>query len=72
MKSLQSFTLHLSGSWFSEPVEKLPVFLEPLRNLHLRQKWQLNLPRQPYYVKEIRNIDGDLKKRGIDCVVQAA
>ncbi|BCS24166.1 uncharacterized protein APUU_40610S [Aspergillus puulaauensis] len=72
MKSLQSFSLHLSGSWFSEPVEKLPVFLEPLRNLHLRQKWQLNLPRQPYYVKEIRNIDGDLKKRGIDCVVQAA
>ncbi|OJJ02449.1 hypothetical protein ASPVEDRAFT_53136 [Aspergillus versicolor CBS 583.65] len=71
MKSLQSFTLHLSGSWFSEPVEKLPVFLEPLRSLHLRQKWQLHLPRQPYYVKEIRNIDSDLKKRGIDCVVQA-
>ncbi|KAL4948394.1 hypothetical protein BDW69DRAFT_176533 [Aspergillus filifer] len=72
MKSLQSFTLHLSGSWFSEPVEKLPVFLEPLRDLHLRQRWRLQLPRQPYYVKEIRNIDWDLKGRGIDCVVHAA
>ncbi|KAL4924139.1 uncharacterized protein BDV17DRAFT_275315 [Aspergillus undulatus] len=72
MKGLQTFTLQLSGSWFSEPVEKLPVFLEPLRDLHLRQRWKLQLPRQPYYAKEIRNIDGDLKGRGIDCVVLPA
>ncbi|KAL2864175.1 uncharacterized protein BJX67DRAFT_227010 [Aspergillus lucknowensis] len=72
MKGLQYFTLQLSGSWFCEPVEKLPVFLEPLRELHLRQLWKLHLPRQPYYVKEIRNIDGDLRKRGIDCSVQTA
>ncbi|KAL2803155.1 hypothetical protein BJX63DRAFT_81163 [Aspergillus granulosus] len=72
MKGLQSFTLQLSGSWFCEPVEKLPVFLEPLRELQLRQRWELHLPRQPYYVKEIRNIDGDLRKRGIDCLVQTA
>ncbi|KKK20791.1 hypothetical protein ARAM_003820 [Aspergillus rambellii] len=71
MKGLQSFTLHLSGSWFCEPVEKIPVFLEPLRDLHLRQRWQLNLPKQPYYVKEIRNIDGDLRKRGIECSIRA-
>ncbi|KAI9369144.1 hypothetical protein BJX61DRAFT_175181 [Aspergillus egyptiacus] len=71
MKGLQSFTLQLSGSWFCEPVEKLPVFLEPLRDLHLRQGWALHLPRQPYYVQEIRNIDGDLRKRGIECSVQA-
>ncbi|KAL4878367.1 hypothetical protein BJY04DRAFT_111850 [Aspergillus karnatakaensis] len=72
MEGLQSFTLQLSSSWFCEPVEKLPVFLEPLRELHLRQQWKLHLPRQPYYVKEIRNIDGDLRKRGIDCAVHAA
>jgi hypothetical protein len=71
MKGLQSFTLQLSGSWFCEPAEKLPVFLEPLRDLRLRKRWKLHLPRQPYYVKEIRNIDGDLRKRGIDCSVQA-
>ncbi|KAJ0419251.1 hypothetical protein BJY00DRAFT_164823 [Aspergillus carlsbadensis] len=72
MKGLQSFSLQLSSSWFCEPVEKLPVFLEPLRELQLRQRWELHLPRQPYYVKEIRNIDGDLRKRGIDCLVQTA
>ncbi|KAE8378916.1 hypothetical protein BDV26DRAFT_260537 [Aspergillus bertholletiae] len=72
MESLQSFTLQLSGSWFGEPVEKIPVFLEPLRDLNLKQGWKLQLPKQPYYVKEIRNIDGDLRKRGIDCSVRAA
>lgn len=28
--------LVLGSSWFSEPVEKLPVFLEPLRGLHVQ------------------------------------
>ncbi|PWY91194.1 hypothetical protein BO70DRAFT_283389 [Aspergillus heteromorphus CBS 117.55] len=65
MPALQAFTLQLSGSWFCEPVEKIPVFLEPLRELRLRQRWKLQLPQQPYYVKEIRNIDGDLRKRGL-------
>ena len=72
MKSLRSFTLQLSGSWFCEPVEKIPVFLEPLRDLKLKQGWKLQLPRQPYYVKEMRAIDGDLRKRGIDCLIRAA
>ncbi|XHG06560.1 hypothetical protein AWENTII_009751 [Aspergillus wentii] len=30
---LQTFTLHLTGNWFCESVEKIPVFLEPLRGL---------------------------------------
>ncbi|KAE8132493.1 hypothetical protein BDV38DRAFT_261120 [Aspergillus pseudotamarii] len=72
MKGLQSFTLQLSGSWFCEAVEKIPVFLEPLRDLNLKQGWKLQLPEQPYYVKEIRNIDGDLRRRGIECLVRAA
>ncbi|KAF9888321.1 hypothetical protein FE257_008754 [Aspergillus nanangensis] len=71
MKSLRAFTLQLSGNWFCEPVEKIPVFLEPLRHLKLQQEWMLQLPRQPYYVKEIGNIDGDLRKRGIDCLIRA-
>ncbi|GES61385.1 hypothetical protein ATEIFO6365_0011004400 [Aspergillus terreus] len=72
MKSLRTFSLQLSGSWFCEPVEKIPVFLEPLRDLKLKQGWKLQLPRQPYYVKEMRAIDGDLRKRGIDCLIRAA
>lgn len=72
MKGLQSFTLQLMGNWFCEPVEKIPVFLEPLRELKLKNRWKLQLPRQPYYVKEVRNIDGDLRQRGIDCSVRAA
>jgi hypothetical protein len=72
MQSLQSFTLQLSGNWFCEPVEKIPVFLEPLRDLNLKRGWRLHLPKQPYYMKEVRNIDGDLRKRGIDCLVRAA
>jgi hypothetical protein len=72
MKGLQSFTLQLMGNWFCEPVEKIPVFLEPLRELSLKNRWKLQLPRQPYYIKEIRNIDRDLRQRGIDCSVRAA
>ncbi|KAE8149361.1 hypothetical protein BDV25DRAFT_156448 [Aspergillus avenaceus] len=71
MQNLQSFTLQLSGNWFCEPVEKIPVFLEPLRDLNLTRGWKLQLPKQPYYVKEVRTIDGDLRKRGIDCLVRA-
>lgn len=34
---LQSFVLILGNSWFSEPIEKLPVFLEPLRGLRVHR-----------------------------------
>ena len=34
--TLKSFVLILGSSWFSEPVEKLPVFLEPLRGLRVQ------------------------------------
>ncbi|KAL6229933.1 hypothetical protein BDW75DRAFT_245296 [Aspergillus navahoensis] len=75
MKGLQSFKLHLSGSWFCEPVEKLPVFLEPLSGLHLpgRKRWEVRLPNQPYYVEEVRNgnVGGELRKRGVECRVSA-
>ncbi|RAH77328.1 hypothetical protein BO86DRAFT_347666 [Aspergillus japonicus CBS 114.51] len=72
MRSLQTFTLQLPCSWFGEPVEKLPLFLEPLRGLHLpRRRWTLQLPRQPYYVQEVGNIDGELRERGIECCVWA-
>ncbi|KAL4766014.1 uncharacterized protein BDW70DRAFT_127095 [Aspergillus foveolatus] len=75
MKGLQSFTLHLSGSWFCEPVEKLPVFLEPLRGLHLpgRKRWEVRLPNQPYYVEEVGNgnVGRELRKRGVECRVLA-
>lgn len=33
---MQSFRLALAGNWFCEGVEKIPVFLEPLRGLRLR------------------------------------
>lgn len=69
MSGLQRFTLQLSGSWFCEPVEKIPVFLEPLRGLRVKERWRLQLPGQPYYVKEIRKVDGDLRERGIECLV---
>ncbi|KAL4910863.1 hypothetical protein BDW74DRAFT_141999 [Aspergillus multicolor] len=73
MKGLQSFTLQLSGSWFCEPVEKLPVFLEPLRELRLpgRKRWAVCLPNQPVYVEEVRSgfVAGVLGKRGVECRV---
>ncbi|PYH49070.1 uncharacterized protein BP01DRAFT_287939 [Aspergillus saccharolyticus JOP 1030-1] len=71
MRGLQTFTLELDCNWFCEPVEKLPVFLEPLRELHLRQQWTLQLPRQPYYVQEVGNIGRELRERGIECCVWA-
>ena len=37
LPALQSFVLMLGSSWFSEPVEKLPVFLEPLRELRIQR-----------------------------------
>ncbi|KAL4998840.1 hypothetical protein BDV10DRAFT_166406 [Aspergillus recurvatus] len=75
MKGLQSFTLRLNGSWFCEPVEKLPVFLEPLKGLNLpeRNRWEVRLPNQPYYVEEVGNgnVGGELRKRGVECRVLA-
>lgn len=40
LPELQSFVLLLGSSWFCEPVEKLPVFLEPLSGL------SVNCPRR--------------------------
>lgn len=37
LPSLQSFVLILSSNWFSEPIEKLPVFLEPLCGLRINR-----------------------------------
>ncbi|GAD92509.1 conserved hypothetical protein [Paecilomyces variotii No. 5] len=72
MKNLQVFTLSLTGNWFSEPVEKIPIFLEPLRDLKLRQRWNVQLPEQPYYVNEISDLNATMRKRGIDCSIQIA
>ncbi|CAI7675131.1 unnamed protein product [Penicillium pancosmium] len=36
LPSLRSFVLVLGNNWFSEPVEKLPIFLEPLRGLRVQ------------------------------------
>ncbi|PLB45532.1 hypothetical protein P170DRAFT_439281 [Aspergillus steynii IBT 23096] len=69
MAGLQRFTLQLSGSWFCEPVEKIPVFLEPLRELRVKGCWRLQLPRQVYYGEEIRRVSGVLRERGIECLV---
>jgi hypothetical protein len=38
LPSLQSFVLVLGSSWFCEPVEKLPVFLEPLSGLRVNSR----------------------------------
>lgn len=41
LPTLKSFVLFLGRTWFSEPVEKLPVFLEPLRGLRVQQRSRL-------------------------------
>ncbi|OJJ46945.1 hypothetical protein ASPZODRAFT_151547 [Penicilliopsis zonata CBS 506.65] len=69
MKGLQAFTLSLSVNWFCEPVEKIPVFLEPLRDLNLKKGWAVHLPEQPYYLHEMASIGSVLRSRGIDCVL---
>ncbi|KAJ5988721.1 hypothetical protein N7481_003931 [Penicillium waksmanii] len=38
LPSLRSFVLVLGNNWFSEPVEKLPIFLEPLRGLRVQHQ----------------------------------
>ncbi|KAJ5676239.1 hypothetical protein N7462_009136 [Penicillium macrosclerotiorum] len=38
LPALRSFVLVLASSWFREPIEKLPVFLEPLRGLRVRPR----------------------------------
>ncbi|KAJ5649453.1 uncharacterized protein N7484_003176 [Penicillium longicatenatum] len=38
LPTLKSFVLVLGRTWFSEPVEKLPVFLEPLRGLRVQRR----------------------------------
>lgn len=75
LKDLEEFTLHLTGNWFGEPIEKIPVFLDPLRELHLRggpgRKWRIYLPPQPYYSNkmEIARLDELMIKEGICCEI---
>ncbi|KAL2216636.1 hypothetical protein M432DRAFT_633827 [Thermoascus aurantiacus ATCC 26904] len=72
MKGLEEFTLSLTGNWFGEPVEKIPIFLEPLRGLKLKRKWVVVLPEQPYYRNEMSRLNVILQKKGIDCCLKAA
>lgn len=61
----------MAGNWFCEPVEKIPIFLSPLRNLRLSggEDWALVLPNQPYYVEEVKTIHYQLRESGLDCVI---
>ena len=72
MKRLEHFTLHLTGNWFGEPVEKIPTFIEPLKALRLKQTWKILLPAQPYYRNEIGRLNVILQKKGMDCSVREA
>lgn len=72
MKGLEDFTLHLTSNWFGEPVEKIPIFLAPLRELRLRRRWKILLPPQPYYKNEISRLNTMLQKEGIDCEIHEA
>jgi hypothetical protein len=72
MKGLEDFTLHLTGNWFGEPVEKVPIFLDPLRDLRLKRTWKILLPAQPYYRNEIPRLNVMLQKAGMDCVIRDA
>ncbi|KAE8551742.1 hypothetical protein EYB25_005632 [Talaromyces marneffei] len=75
LKNLEEFTLHLTGNWFGEPIEKVPVFLDPLRDLHLRdwpgRKWRIYLPPQPYYKMEIARLNELMMKERIFCEYKA-
>lgn len=78
MKGLEEFTLHLTANWFSEPIEKIPAFLEPLRGLSLshspksRGRWKIHLPPQPYYYNEINRLTEMMQRDGLECDVLAA
>lgn len=72
MKNLEEFALHLTGNWFGEPIEKVPIFLEPLRSLHLQRKWKIFLPPQPYYNKETTKLNGLMERENIYCEVHEA
>ncbi|RAO67037.1 uncharacterized protein BHQ10_003049 [Talaromyces amestolkiae] len=76
LNHLEEFVLHLTGNWFGEPIEKVPVFLDPLRDLRLRggrdKKWRIYLPPQPYYKMEIRRLNELMVKEGICCEVYEA
>ncbi|KAH8693737.1 hypothetical protein BGW36DRAFT_383603 [Talaromyces proteolyticus] len=76
MKNLEDFTLHLTGNWFGEPIEKVPVFLEPLRGLSLKnhphRRWKILLPPQPYYKKAATKLSDMMQKERIYCEIHEA
>jgi hypothetical protein len=76
MKNLEDFTLHLTGNWFGEPIEKVPVFLEPLKGLclknHPQRRWKILLPPQPYYKKETTKLNDMMQKESIYCEIHDA
>jgi hypothetical protein len=148
MPALQSFALVLASTWFCEPVEKLPLFLDPLKGIVVHQqhppiygliddentsstedllvfdsdvehdsdssasgslsggwrsspssmsslsslsldapskdegiscctddplcRWELCLQGQAYYEHELKQVEADLRRRGIGCWISAA
>lgn len=69
---LEEFTLRLTGNWFGEAIEKVPIFLDPLRSLRLRdwprRKWKLYLPSQSYYRVKIVELN-ELLRGEMSCEV---
>lgn len=79
----------LDGGWFAESASRIPVFLEPLRDVVIKRRnrgsrriadteeedrdgeggyWEVILPKQPYYVNEVRRLNAEVKERGLGCV----
>ena len=65
LPALRGFTMALDVSWIQEP-SVLVEMLEPLKDLHLKDGWELKL----YHPEGISEFDVALKEAGFRCFVK--
>lgn len=67
----------LEGAWFAESVLRVPGFLEPLKDVTIKDRkrgdegyWEVVMPRQPEYVDEVGWLNEVVRERGLRCLVR--
>jgi len=66
LRALRRFTLELEGSWVDKSPEAVQNLLEPLKDLSLKDPWELKMMGSQ---DELYPIDTALKAAGFDCFV---
>ena len=68
LTGLKHFTLVLMVGWPGDP-DKVRRVLEPLKNLRVKDRWELRIDCSPWNIDLIETVDTTLKAAGYGCIV---